>query len=75
MVSDRMRKRNKETGMTEEIFTNRCPHLHPWPVPSCHAKSGRIHIQSDQTVEAFCTTSAHLKCVLFLQNHQTGALK
>jgi hypothetical protein len=75
MVSGRMRKRKKETETTEEIFANQCPHLHLWPVPSCHAKSGRIHIQSDQTVETFCRSGVHLKCVLFLQSQQTGALK
>ena len=61
-----------EAETMKAIYASQCPHLHLWPVPSCHAKSGRIHIQADQTVESFCTTVAHADCMLFLQAEKLG---
>jgi len=54
------------------LMPNQCPHLRLWPVPSCHAKNGRIHIQADQTVENYCTKGAHVDCILFLQRMKIG---
>ena len=60
-------KKAMENGTVRATALNQCPHLRSRPVPCCLAKTGRIHIQSDETVENYCTTASHIDCLLFLQ--------
>jgi muconolactone delta-isomerase len=70
-----MRRMQAEEQPRTAPLASQCPHLHLWPVPSCHAKYGRIHIQSDQTVREFCVTAAHHDCILFQQTLRLGAAR
>jgi hypothetical protein len=75
MVQKQMKRTDAPEAEAAKIFLSRCPHLHLWPVPSCHAKDGRIHIQSDQTVENFCTTTGFADCSRYLQRQGIGAIQ
>lgn len=77
-ISDGDMRRENESGnkdlgnmsIREERKSRVCPHASLWPVASCHAKNGRVHLPSDETVKLLCSKSAYTDCALFQKNDQ-----